>query len=125
MEDEVRRTEPPSQNVVAPPAAIAGTAGFGFTVTLVVADAPEEHPRKICSTVYDPVVVTVIDWVVSPVDHRFPEEAEEVKVTDPPSQNVIGPEAVIVGTAGSGFTITVSEAAAGVVHPNPLDTSRE
>ena len=49
--DEVKITESPSQNVVSPPAVIVGTAGFGFTVTLVEADAPDEHPDKICSTV--------------------------------------------------------------------------
>jgi hypothetical protein len=31
----------------------------------------------------------------------------EVKVTLPPAQNVVGPPGVIVGVAGSGFTVTV------------------
>ena len=60
-EEEVRTTEFPSQNVVAPPAVIVGVAGVGFTNTSVEAEAPEVHPSRICSTVYDPVVVTVMD----------------------------------------------------------------
>ena len=47
-----------------------------------------------------------MDCVVSPVDHKFPVVADEVKVTDPPAQNVVGPPAVIVGTGGFGFTVT-------------------
>ena len=49
-----------------------------------------------------------MDCVVSPVDHKFPVEAEEVNTTEPPAeQNVTGPLAVIVGTAGIGFTVTL------------------
>jgi hypothetical protein len=124
-EDEFSTTDPPSQNVVGPPAVMVGAVGFGFTVTPVDADEPEEQPKDISSTVYEPVVVTVMDCVVSPVDHKFPVAAEEVKVTDPPSQNVSGPLAVIVGTAGIGFTVTLVAEAAGVEHPNPLDTIKE
>ena len=36
----------------------------------------------------------------------FPVALEEVKVTDPPEQNVVGPLAVIVGVVGTGFTVT-------------------
>lgn len=36
----------------------------------------------------------------------FPVADEDVKVTEPPAQNVVGPPAVIVGTGGSGFTVT-------------------
>ncbi len=50
-EEEVRTTEFPSQNVVALAAVIVGVAGVGFTNTLVEAEAPEVHPRRICSTV--------------------------------------------------------------------------
>ena len=41
-----------------------------------------------------------MDCVVSPVDHKFPVEAEEVRTTEFPSQNVVTPPAVIVGVAG-------------------------
>ena len=105
---EVNTTEPPSQKVVVLAAVIVAAAGVGFTNTAVEAEEPEEHPNKTCSTVYEPVVVTVIDCVVSPVDHRFPVEAEDVSTTDPPAeQKVVGPLAVIVGILGIGFTVTL------------------
>jgi hypothetical protein len=47
-----------------------------------------------------------MDWAVAPFDQRFPAVADEVSVTEPPSQKVVAPEAVIVGVAGTGFTIT-------------------
>ena len=48
----------------------------------------------------------------------------EVKVTLPPEQKVVGPPAVIVGTAGSGFTVTVIALEAADAHP-PLFTTTE
>lgn len=45
--------------------------------------------------------------VVSPVDQVFPVGADEVNVTDPPAQKVVGPPAVIVGIAGGAVTVTV------------------
>lgn len=49
-----------------------------------------------------------MDCVVSPVDQIFPLETEEVSTTEPPDeQKVVGPLAVIVGTAGIGFTVTL------------------
>jgi hypothetical protein len=62
----------------------------------------------------------VIDCVVAPVDQVFPVAEEEVKVTEPPVQNVRGPLAVIVGVAGSGFTVTT--VAADVDEQDPLKT---
>ena len=50
---------------------------------------------------------TVIDWVVAPLDQAFPDVAEDVNVTLPPSQNVVALEAEIVGVAAAGFTVTV------------------
>ena len=101
---------------------IVGVTGVGFTVVFVEADTPEEHPANICSTVYEPAVVTVIDCVVSPVDQRFPLEAEEVSTTELPEQNVVGPPAVIVGTGGIGFTVTIVEE--DEVHTKPFVTSK-
>ena len=51
-------------------------------------------------------MLTVIDWVVAPVDQIFPDADEEVKVTEPPVQNEVGPLGVMVGVAGSGVTVT-------------------
>ena len=116
-EDDVNTTEPPAQNLVGPLGVIVGTAGKAYTVTTVAKELPEEHPAKICSTVYEPLLVTVIDCVVSPVDQRFPLEAEEVSMTEPPSQKVVGPAAVIVGTEGTGFTVTFVGELNRLVHP--------
>ena len=49
----------------------------------------------------------MIDCVVPPFDHVFPVAEDEVKVTFPPWQNVVAPDAEIVGVAGSAFTVTV------------------
>ena len=46
-------------------------------------------------------------WKVAPV---VVEAA--VNVTEPPAQKVVGPPAVIVGTAGIGFTVIVNPAEA-------------
>jgi hypothetical protein len=47
-----------------------------------------------------------MDGVVSPVDQRYEAPADAVSVTDPPSQNVVAPEGVIVA-AGRALTVTV------------------
>jgi hypothetical protein len=103
---EVKVTFPPEQNVVGPLAEIVGVFGVGFTVTVVPAEV-EEQPLTVFVTVYVPEVETVIECVVAPVDHVFPEAALEVKVTLPPEQKVVGPLAEIVGVLGVGFTVTV------------------
>jgi len=45
-----------------------------------------------------------MDCVVAPFDHTLSVADEEVSVTDPPEQNVVGPDAEIVGV-GKGFTV--------------------
>ena len=62
----------------------------------------------------------MIDCVVAPVDQVFPVAEDEVKVTEPPVQHARGPLAVIVGVAGSGFTVTT--VAADVDEQDPLKT---
>jgi hypothetical protein len=52
-----------------------------------------------------PDASTVIERVVAPVDHEYVLLSDAVSVTEPPSQNVVGPLAVIVD-GGSGFTVT-------------------
>ena len=49
--DEVSVTLPPSQKVVALPADMVGVAGAALTVTVVVADAGDEHPPAVTTTV--------------------------------------------------------------------------
>lgn len=44
--------------------------------------------------------------MVSPVDQAYDPAEEDVKVTEPPRQKVVGPLAVMVGVDGTGFTVT-------------------
>jgi hypothetical protein len=81
--------------------------GVGFTVTVVPVEVAEQPPL-VTVTVYVPEVVAVIDCVVAPPgDQTLPLAEDEVSVTLPPEQNVVGPPAEIVGVAGVGFTVTV------------------
>ena len=48
-----------------------------------------------------------MDCELAPVDQVLPEAEEEVKVTDPPEQKVVAPEAVMVGTAGAPGSLMV------------------
>ena len=48
---DVKVTEPPEQNVVAPPAVIVGVDGVVFTVTTVPAEAKEVQPVVVTLTV--------------------------------------------------------------------------
>ena len=106
-DDEVNTTLPPAQNDNGPPAEIVGVVGNGFTVTVVPADVAEVQPPLVTDTVYVPLVDTVIDCVVAPVDHKFPLADDEVNTTLPPAQKVKGPPAEIVGVAGNAVTVTV------------------
>lgn len=57
-------------------------------------------------------------WVVAPPgDQTLPAAVEEVKMTLPPAQNVVGPPAVIVGAAGGAVTVTVTGVDAADVQP--------
>lgn len=106
-DEEVNTTDPPVQKVVGPPGVITGTLGAGFTVTVVGADAathPEPFPTV---TVYEPEAETVIDCVVSPVDHKYVDAAEDVNVTEPPAQKVVGPPGVTIGVAGAAGPLSV------------------
>ena len=60
----------------------------------------------------------MIDCVVAPLDHVFPDGDEEVKITEFPEQNVVEPPAVIVGVAGIGFTVTTIVFEVGEKHPS-------
>jgi len=105
-------TEPPSQNVVAPPAVITGVDGFALAITVVGADVALQPFAFVTVTLYEPEVVTLIDCVVAPFDQSQEAEEGAVSVTEPPSQNVVAPPAVITGV--DGFALTVTEVAAEV-----------
>ena len=61
--------------------------------------------------------------VVSPVDHKLSVADEEVRITESPSQNVVGPLAVMVGTEGIALTVTV--VAVELAEQKPLSTVTE
>jgi hypothetical protein len=115
-DDEVNTTVPPAQNVVGPLAVIVGVVGIVFTTTVVFVEVAWQRPvEKV--TEYDPELLTVIDCEVAPVDHVFPVAEDDVKMTEPPAQNVVGPLAEIVGVAGVGFTVMVSTLELPEEHP--------
>jgi hypothetical protein len=115
--EEVSTTLSPSQNVVGPPADIVGVAGIGLTVTTVAAEGDDVQAPSVVVTVYDPGVVTVMEGVVAPFDQVYPNVDDDVRVTEPPSQNVVGPLAEIVGVAGVGLTVTACAADEPEEHP--------
>jgi hypothetical protein len=47
----------------------------------------------------------------------LPEALLLVRVTEPPEQKVVGPEAEMVGVAGTAFTVTVTGAEGAEVQP--------
>ncbi len=49
--------------------------------------------------------------------HKLPDADDEVSVTLPPAQNVVGPDAEIVGVAGIGLTVTTFAADGDDVQP--------
>ena len=59
-----------------------------------------------------------MDWLVAPFDQTLPVADEEVSVTPPPWQNVVGPLAVIDGVAGSGVTVVVVPVENAEAHPS-------
>jgi len=92
-------TEPPSQNVVGPSAVITGVGGAAMIVTTVGADVALQKLSSTTVTLYEPELSAVIEREVAPLDQRYDEPAEAVSVTSPPAQNVVGPEALMVGVA--------------------------
>ena len=64
-----------------------------------------------------PEVETVIDCVVSPVDHVLPAAELDVNVTEPPEQKVVGPFAEMVGVEGVGLIVKVVAFEAAEVQP--------
>ena len=52
-------------------------------------------------------MVTVMDWVVSPLDQSHDVAASEVSLTLSPSQKEVAPSGVTLGFPGSEFTVTV------------------
>ena len=59
----------------------------------------------------------MIEGVVAPVLQLLPMGLLDVRVTLPPAQNVVGPDGLIVGVAGVGFTVTVTGSETAEVQP--------
>ena len=118
VDDEVNVTEEPAQMDSVVPVTIVGAGGVGLTVTVLGADDPELHPFVITCTRKVPELLTVMDCVVAPFDQKLLLAEDEVSTTEPPAQNVVGPLAVMVGTAGMVFTTTFTGVDAAEVHPN-------
>lgn len=68
------------------------------------------------------MVETVIDCDVAPFDQRLFVAYDDVSVTLPPAQNVVGPLAVIVGAEGRAMMLVVVEAGA---ETQPLPSTTE
>lgn len=65
---------------------------------------------------------TLMLRVVAPVDQRYDVLTDEVSVTLLPAHMSVGPDAVIVGVAGSGFTATLVATDGTLRHPKALAT---
>jgi hypothetical protein len=102
--DAVSVTFPFAQNVVAPPAVIVGF-DMMWTMTAAGAEVALQPLALVTVTLYSPAVLTSIDCVVAPVDHKYAAAGFAVSVTWPPWQKVVGPLGVIVAVA-AGYTAT-------------------
>ena len=78
-----------------------GFDGFALTVMLAGAEVALQPSAFVTVTQYSPAVVTAIDRVVAPFDQRYEADSVAVSVTEPPSQNVVGPLGVITAVAGA------------------------
>jgi hypothetical protein len=61
--------------------------------------------------------------VVDPSDQVFPVALDEVNITEPPEQKVVGPLALIIDVVGIEFTVTV--VGLDDVEHDPFDTVKE
>src|ERR1051325_6984418 len=126
---DVSVTEPPAQNVVGPLGMMVGVAGVGLTVTLVGADGALGQPKAVTTTGWLPGAVALYVLAVAPPIgepsryHWLPVALLEVRVTEPPAQNVVGPPGVMVGVAGVGFTVTVVAADGALEQPRDVTTT--
>ena len=89
---------------------IVGATGVVPFVTTIEFDTSLEHSPTLQVAVYVPSVLTVNELPVANVDHTIvpPVQAVAVSFTEPVSQIVVGPSTLIVGSAGFGFTSTVT-----------------
>jgi len=105
--DQAYVVAPAAVNVAVVPAQIVGeltvVTGSGLRVT--VATAEEEHPKEVPVTVYDVVAagVTLIGFVIAPVDQAYVAAPAAVNVAGAPGQ-IVGELTVVTGI---GLTVIV------------------
>ena len=66
-EGALSETEPPEQKLVGPPVVMFGVCGAWVTVTCVACETAEVQVPEIVLTVYEPVELTVMLWLVEPL----------------------------------------------------------
>jgi hypothetical protein len=93
---------PPEQ--IAPTWVNDGVTG-ALTVTIIGDEVAVQDPFETV-TEYEPLWITLIDWEVELFDQVLPAPLDDVNVTEPPVQKVVGPLVEIVGVGGFGFTVT-------------------
>ena len=108
----------PLQNVVGPEA-FTMLLGAVFIDTIVPLDDLEQPPLCVTVTVYVPAVLTLIDCVVEPFDHRKLVPAFAESITDELEQIFVDPLGVIVAVGDTIETAIVFEID---VHPLLLVT---
>ena len=99
------------------------TSGSGLTKICAGAEDALWHPlASVTITVKVSEEVTVMPGVFSPSDHKYDDAVPVAKVTAPPSQNVVGPSALITGKGGKAFTVTWMGTDGALWHPLELKT---
>lgn len=114
VEDDVNVTVFPAHKLTGPAGEIVGVDKVDPTVTTMEFETSGVQAPTVFVTVYVPGVDTVIEGVVAPFDQVMFVVTLEVRVTDPPEQNVVGPPAVITGVW---LTVTVIPVDGAEVHP--------
>jgi hypothetical protein len=116
--DHVYVAAPPADKLAVCPAQMVGelTVMDIAAATVTVATAEEVHPKEVPVTVYDVVAagVTVIGFVIAPVDQEYVVAPAAVKVAVCVGQ-IVGELTVVTGR---GFTVTVD--IADEVHPKEV-----
>ena len=91
-------------------------------VIVLFVETAEQFGPLYARTLYTPGVETTMLRVVAPLDQRYPPEADEVSVNNVPGQTFSEPLAVMVGTGGAAFALTVIGAEVPAHDPPPVVT---
>lgn len=99
-------------------------AGNGLTVTATTEEVDEQPNELLTVTLNEPETAEVIFWAIEPLLQAYvkPFPLGALRVTEPPSQKVSGPFAVMLA---EGVGITLTEVAAEVAEQPLLVTVTE